>query len=279
MNDTPRPFGVNTYSYTQRWTAEDCVRRLAEQGYAGVELMMYPGHLWPAEADATRRRALRRLCETSGLRLVTINSPNIDLNVAAACREMREHTLGLNTAFLRLSGELGAAGLVLGPGKANPLFPAPREQLLGYFYEALDRLSPVAREMGASIFVENMPFCFIADAQGIMHELERRGDPEIGVVYDVANAHFIGEDPRDGLRIVRERLKLVHYSDTTRAVYRHDPVGAGDTPFDGIPEVLAELGFREMPMLEVISQGDADAEIRDSVARLTALGFASHPVL
>ena len=112
-----------------------------------------------------------------------------------------------------------------------------------------------------------------------MHELERRGDPEIAVVYDVANAHFIGEDPRDGLRIVRERLKLVHYSDTTRAVYRHDPVGAGDTPFDGIPEVLAELGFREMPMLEVISQGDADAEVRDSVARLTALGFASHPVL
>ena len=211
--------------------------------------------------------------------LVTINSPNIDLNVAAACREMREHSLGLNTAFLRLSGELGAAGLILGPGKANPLFPAPREQLLGYFCEALDRLSPVAREAGVSIFVENMPFCFIADAQGIMHELERRGDPEIGVVYDVANAHFIGEDPRDGLRIVRERLKLVHYSDTTRAVYRHDPVGAGDTPFDGIPEVLAELGFREMPMLEVISQGDADAEIRDSVARLTALGFAVPPVL
>jgi hypothetical protein len=34
-----------------------------------------------------------------------------------------------------------------------------------------------------------------------------------------------------------------------------------------------------MPMLEVISQGDADAEIRDSVARLAALGFASYPVL
>jgi L-ribulose-5-phosphate 3-epimerase len=279
MNGTLPPFGVNTYSYSQRWTAEDCVRSLADQGYASVELMMYPGHLWPAEADAERRRSLRRLCEASGLRLITINSPNIDLNVAGACREMREHTLGLNAAFLRLAGELGAAGLILGPGKANPLFPAPREQLLGYFHEALDRLSPIAREVGVSIFVENMPFCFLPDAQGIMRELDRHGDPEIGVVYDVANAHFIGEDPRAGLRIVRERLKLVHYSDTTRSVYRHDPVGAGDTPFEGIPEVLAEVGFREMPMLEVISQGDADAEILDSVARLAALGFASYPVL
>src|ERR1700744_1891091 len=92
MNGTLPPFGVNTYSYSQRWTAEDCVRSLADQGYASVELMMYPGHLWPAEADAARRRSLRRLWETSGLRLITINSPNIDLNIAAACREMREHT-------------------------------------------------------------------------------------------------------------------------------------------------------------------------------------------
>jgi L-ribulose-5-phosphate 3-epimerase len=199
--------------------------------------------------------------------------------VAAAAREMREHTLGLNAAFLRLAGELGAAGFILGPGKANPLFPAPREQLLGYFYEALDRLSPIAREAGVSILVENMPFCFIADAQGIMDELDRRGDPKIGVVYDVANAHFIGEDPRAGLRIVRDRLKLVHYSDTTRAVYRHDPIGVGDTPFDGIPDVLAELQFSEMPMLEVIAQGDADSQLSDSVARLQSMGFASYPVL
>ena len=34
------------------------------------------------------------------------------------------------------------------------------------------------------------------------------------IVYDIANAHFIGEDFADGLRQCRERLALVHLSDT-----------------------------------------------------------------
>ena len=70
---------------------------------------------------------------------------------------------------------------------------------------------------------------------------------------DFANAHFIGEDIAAGLRRVQPRLSLVHVSDTTRAVYRHDPLGQGDLPLAGLPEVLAEVGYRERIMLEVIS--------------------------
>ena len=45
-------FAVNTYSYTLRERASDCVRRLAGRGFREFELMMYPGHLWPDEIDA-----------------------------------------------------------------------------------------------------------------------------------------------------------------------------------------------------------------------------------
>ncbi len=45
-------FPVNTYSYIFGGTAADTVARLADQGYGGVELMFFPGHLWPAELDA-----------------------------------------------------------------------------------------------------------------------------------------------------------------------------------------------------------------------------------
>jgi hypothetical protein len=50
-------FGVNTYSYIFDGSAADTVARLADQGYGGVELMFFPGHLWPAELDASALRA------------------------------------------------------------------------------------------------------------------------------------------------------------------------------------------------------------------------------
>src|ERR1035437_10339734 len=54
MADVKKIFGINTYSYTLNWSAADCIRHLADQGYIGVELMMYPGHLWP-DLDASGR--------------------------------------------------------------------------------------------------------------------------------------------------------------------------------------------------------------------------------
>ena len=121
MTAIAKNFVINTYSYTLDRSALDCINSLSEQGYGGVELMMYPGHLWPADIDAAGRRALRMAAERSGLRIVSINMPNIDINIAAAAKEMRAYTLGLLTSFVQLAGDLGAAWVIIGPGKANPL--------------------------------------------------------------------------------------------------------------------------------------------------------------
>ena len=122
MNNPAASFGVNTYSYIFGGSAADTVARLADQGYGGVELMFFPGHLWPAELDAAQLRSLRHLCEQR-LRLVAVNMPNVDINVAAAAEEMRAYTLDLLIKFVRCAGELGAGGIIIGPGKPNPLFP------------------------------------------------------------------------------------------------------------------------------------------------------------
>ncbi len=214
-------FGINTYAYTGSHPAADCLAHLADQGFAEFELMMVPGHLWPASADAAARRALGRLIEARGLRVASLNMPNIDLNIAALAEEMRRHTLGILHGILGLAGELGVPGVVIGPGKANPLMPAPEEVLLGYFFRALDELAPHAERVGTRLYVENMPFAFLPHADQLMATLERYGDPRIRVIYDVANGHFIGEDPGEGLRRVSSRLALVHVSDTPREVYRH----------------------------------------------------------
>ena len=117
-------FGCNTYSYMRSQTAERCLVNLSELGFREFELMVHPGHLWPAELSGEQRAGLRRLMEERDLQLVSLNMPNIDINVAGAAAEMRAYSLNLLTEIVRLAGELGAAGVVIGPGKANPLFPA-----------------------------------------------------------------------------------------------------------------------------------------------------------
>ena len=55
-------------------------------------------------ASTVRRRAIRRLIETNGLRLVTLNMPNIDINVAAPRRRCA-YSLDLLCDTVRLAGD------------------------------------------------------------------------------------------------------------------------------------------------------------------------------
>lgn len=273
MAPSAAAFGCNTYSYSLSRSAEDCLTHLAGLGFTEFELMMVPGHLWPAEIGAPARKALRRRIETLGVRLVTLNMPNVDMNIAGISGEMRRYTLELLKGIIELAGDLRVPGIVVGPGKANPLFAAPKERLIGYFFAALDELAPLAKNAGTALWVENMPFAFLPKIDELMDVLERYGNPDIGIVWDAANSHFVHESPDQSLRRCRERLELVHLSDTNRWNYRHDAVGLGTVPFAEIPAVLREIGYDKRTMLEVISH-DADNDILASAQRLTEKGFA-----
>lgn len=265
-------FALNTYSYTLHGTIAEHLPGFAAAGFRELELMMYPGHLWPPTMDAAAHVALRRDLEAHGLTVRTLNQPNIDINVTAASPEMRRYSLDLLRAVIALAGELGAEGVVVGPGKANPLLPAPTESLLGWCFEALDELLPHADACGTRLLMENMPFAFLPDAEGMMMALERYGAEHIGVVYDVANAHFIGEDLAAGFARVAPRLHTVHVSDTTRVKYLHAAVGVGDLDFAAALAGARAVGHARRAVLEIIS-ADPHRDIADSARRLTALGW------
>jgi sugar phosphate isomerase/epimerase len=272
----PAGFGVNTYSFIRQGPVEGAVDSLCDV-FRSFELVMYPGHLWPAESGPQERARLRRRMEDRGLSVTTLNMPNIDINVTAAAEEMRLHSRHLLRGFIELAGDLGAAAVVLGPGKANPLFPEPRAILEEHLAAALDDLLPAARAAGTSLWVENMPFAFLPLADDVTGFLDRYGAADLGIVYDVANGLFAGEDPVGGLKSVFEngRLRLVHLSDTGRLSYRHDPIGSGIVPFAAVAEAMTALGMEGEPVLEIIAENDVQKSLRESVVRLHALGFGA----
>src|SRR3972149_5437106 len=202
-------YAVNTYSYTMSHTATDCMTSLAGRGHTEFELMMYPARAWPADLDPATRKRIVSFLEREKLTVRTLNQPNIDINIAAATSQMRAYSLGIVRGVIELAGDLGAEGVVIGPGKANPLFPARVDRMTDLFFKALGELLPVARRAGTRLLVENMPFCFLPDADSMTSALERYGADEIGVVYDIANAEFIREDIAAGVPRGARRLPLV----------------------------------------------------------------------
>jgi sugar phosphate isomerase/epimerase len=270
---TVRPYTVNTYAFTLTATAEACVDTLASWQAPGIELMMYPGHAWPAEMEASRRTALRRRAADASIKVVSLNMPNIDINIAAAAPAMRAYSLDLLCDILRLAADLGATGVVIGPGKANPLMPAPAATLLGHFHAGLDRLVPLAGQLGVHLLVENMPFAWLPDAAGLMAAIAGYPADVVRVCYDLANAHFINEAPATGFPVVAPRLALVHLSDTCRDVYRHAPVGTGDVPFALGAAAARAVGYTGPVALEVIA--DDPATIPASASALAPSGWAA----
>ena len=265
-------YAVNTYAYTFSHDAAACIETYAGSGAQGLELMMYPGHLWPDDLDAGGRRALARQSRDAGLPLISLNMPNIDINIAAATADMRTYSIDTLCRVIALAGDLEVPGVVIGPGKQNPLMPAPREVLLGHFHRAMETLVPAARAAGTRLLAENMPFAFLPGAEEMMAALEDYTLEDVGVVYDIANGHFGGEDLADGFRAVSPRLALVHVSDTPTSVYLHAPVGQGSVPFADGAKACREAGYEGPTMLEIIC-ADPDQEIPASAAALSEFGW------
>lgn len=264
--------GVNTYAYTYSHSAPAAMRHLAGMGYRAFEILVTPPHLWVPDLEPAARRDLPRELAARGLRIVSFNLPSLDHNLVSPTADMRRYTVGQLEALVDLAGEWGVPWVVVVPGRLSPLFPAPREWVMEWFATGLRRLAGHAGRAGVQLLVENVPHAWLPRAEVLARALDEVGDARLGVVYDVANAVYAGEDPRDGLARLRDRVRLVHLSDTGTDRWRHDPVGRGAVDFAAVGAALRAMGFAGPSMLEIIS-AEPDRDIPASHRALAEWGW------
>jgi L-ribulose-5-phosphate 3-epimerase len=260
-------YTVNTYPYTLRYGLGDCIAHLADLGFRSFEPMLVPGHFWPSREAAGERRRIASLLASRNLRIVTLNQPSLDINLGSNVPEMREHSCAMMTAAMRLAADWGAMGIVINPGKANPVLPSPREQLADYFRRSLDALIPEAERWKVQFVVKNHPLSYLHRAADLVSFFDSYGWERISIGYDFANGYFGREDPSEALALLNSRITLIYAADTGLDEFRHDPVGAGAVRFDDISETLRALGYRGDTVLEILAD-DADRALAASVAHL-----------
>jgi len=264
--------GANTFSYIYTHSALEAVQRLGDMGYREFELLVAQPHFWATDISADDRRNLPLQLADKGLHITSVNIPGIDNNIVSSTREMRDFTVDVISGLVDLCGDWNIDYCILVPGRTMPLWPIPREQLTEWFVEGMTKLAARASDQGVTMLVENVPNTWIPKAEDVMQALDALGRNDVGIIYDVANAPFAGEDPVQGVRIVKDRLKLVHLSDTQKHTWRHDPVGMGDVQFAAFNQVLRDIGYNGISMLELVTD-DPDFHFNDSRKKLVEFGW------
>jgi L-ribulose-5-phosphate 3-epimerase len=251
------------------WTqyALDCVQHLAHMGFEEFELMTMPGHLWPDELDDGQRGELLARFDDLGIRIRSLNHTGLDQNLCSALPEVRSYTVGLFRKLIKLARQLRAPNVIVVPGRLNPLLPAPGSRHMEWLYESLLHLKAPAEDSGVALALENIPIGPIPRVGELIDVVRHLESPAVRICYDVANGHYAGEDPVAGLEAAAPWLEVVHISDTTRKVWRHDVIGDGDIDFAPILKAIDAIGHASKPLIELCVT-DPDAGLRSSLRTL-----------
>ena len=267
-----REISINTYSYIWSAPAADCVRRLSNFGYRHFELMIHPPHLPLDDFSPAARRELRGAVEAAGATISSMNMPSLDQNLASPFKRVRAASVAMLVDAIDLTADLGAPWFVTVPGQMSPLFPPAPADRTAWMIESVEALLPHAEARGVGLAIENIPFAAFPDAAALGGFVRSFRSSSLGVCYDAANAHFIGESPAEGVAHLSDLLRVAHLSDTTRKVWRHDRIGLGDVPVAEFARALDDVGFAGPCTFEIIDS-DPDAAILASHRALAGLGF------
>jgi len=272
MNETPHSkaaFAINTYSFSRDRSAHDCLQQLADVGYRRFEVMLIPGHFWPTLDGAAGRREVEALVVRNALEIVTLNQPNLDVNLASDVPEMRQHSCTVVANAIELAAAWNAKGVVINPGKANPVFPPRMQTLTDNFKRSLDVLVPVARRASVRLVVKNHPLSYLYHAQDLRQFFDAFGWEQIGLGYDFANGHFAGEAPEAVLGIL-DHLSFLYAADTSKERFEHAEIGTGSVAFGAIASLLRRAGVGAPTILEFVTD-DPQPVIDASIKYLDAI--------
>ncbi len=254
--------GVHTFGFVWDRVAARATRDLAERGFQEFQYLASAPHLDPWADVKAQALDVRGAVAQAGGRILAVDLPSSETNLASPNREIAEAALRAYLSVLDLASELGAAWLTINSGRKHTLLPPPDDRLLRIYRAGLERLVRAAEPRGLRILLENIPGTLLAEAPAAKAFLDDEDYGIVDVLYDVTNAAALGERPADGIRLLADRIRLVHLSDAPAGQWRHDPIGTGTIDFGEIREALGDVGYEDGVVIEAIS----DDTLNDLVA-------------
>lgn len=272
---------ASTFPFLYSHDGLGAMKHLQTLGYDFFELMVFPPHCWPREMSAEQRKEYKTWLDGEGLRISSFCYPLLDNNPNGVDKLMREYTLDRYREAIDLAAELSCPYVVAIPGPVNSLINPPHQWMLDWFVEGMKSLVDHAKGTGVELLLENVPFTYLPTAQDMVDTANRIG-PEIGINFDVCNSAFIKEDPAAAIRMMGDKLKNVHISDSGYEEFVHARLGTGIVDPGPVYKALKDIGYSGATVLEIITDAlqpgvDPDDDIKASHKILADVGWAPLP--
>lgn len=272
---------ASTFPFLYSHDGLGAMKHLQTLGYDFFELMVFPPHCWPREMSAEQRKEYKTWLDGEGLRISSFCYPLLDNNPNGVDKLMREYTLDRYREAIDLAAELSCPYVVAIPGPVNSLINPPHQWMLDWFVEGMKSLVDHAKGTGVELLLENVPFTYLPTAQDMVDTANLIG-PEIGINFDVCNSAFIKEDPAAAIRMMGDKLKNVHISDSGYEEFVHARLGTGIVDPGPVYKALKDIGYSGATVLEIITDAlqpgvDPDDDIKASHKILADVGWAPLP--
>jgi L-ribulose-5-phosphate 3-epimerase len=245
---------INTFSYLWSSTVIDAIAELVDNGYKTFEVPISSPHCWPDEISISERSAIRAKLSEYGARIRSLNAGGYDINLASPGANMRLKSIEHIKSVIELAVAWDVPEVVISPGTRRPMIPPSLDKAYGWMYESLGNLIPLAKQAGTRLLLENTPYCFTPTIRDLVGIVSTINDDVLKIVYDVANAAYIREDPVAGLLSNQESIALVHISDTGLETWGHDPIGTGVVDFEGLGDAVEATCGVSNVVLEIIRE-------------------------
>jgi len=264
---------INTFSYLWSATATDAIAELVDHGYTTFEVPISSPHCWPDEISASERSAAKTQLDASGATIRSLNAGGYDINLASPGANMRRKSIEHIKAVIDLAVAWDVPDVVISPGTRRPMISPSLDRAYAWMYESLGDLIPLAQQAGTRLLFENTPYCFTPTIEDLVGVVSTVDDDALKIVYDVANAAYIEEDPVASLLAHHESIGLVHISDTGTDVWGHDPIGTGVIDWNGLGAAVEKTCGVSNVVLEIIREENTLHEFSQAMRDLTDRGW------
>lgn len=251
----------------------DAMSELTRSGYSVFELPVSSPHCWPDEMSPIMRSDAKKRLQDYDASVRALNAGGYDINLASPGANMRRKSIDHIKAVIDLASDWGVVDVVISPGTRRPMIPPPISQTLAWMYESLGVLMPFAEHAGVRLLLENTPYCFRPTIDELIDIVEEVKNDNLKIVYDVANAAYIGEDPVAGLLSGHPTIGLLHISDTGQEKWGHDPIGTGVVNFEDLGDAIEATCNIDNMVLEIIREEDPLIEIKKGIHELKNKGW------
>lgn len=264
---------INTFSYLWSTTALEAIGELVENGYTTFEIPISSPHCWPDDISSSERSATLAKLNDYGAKIRSLNAGGYDLNLASPAASMRRKSIEHINSVIDLATAWNVPEIVISPGTRRPMISPPLERVHGWLYDSLEYLVPLAKQAGKRLLFENTPYCFTPTIDELANVVRTVNDDALKIVYDVANAAYIREEPVAALTANHESIALIHISDTGTETWGHDPIGTGVIDWEGLGRAVRSTLGVDNVVLEIIREENTLHEFAQAMRDLTNAGW------